>query len=174
MVRDRAAFLDPGGCPQEPREGTGQRINPRRGPQYFLWTIPKMFKGASSPPPLWRRAQPYVWALTANALQTPKSCIFHSQPWLAVPSGIISPLPSLRERDPLSGEVSFNRPAQTGGNFLHERLFTARSKSRRKLVFKLSATLHILFRGRGRIYCLVNAVHRLVSYWTSRVPSSSG
>lgn len=41
--------------------------------------------------------------------------------------------PSLCERDLFSGEVSFKHPAKTGGNFLHEWLFTARSKAEQNL-----------------------------------------
>lgn len=119
------------GAERTPRKGAGWRSAPCRGSQCFFWTIPNVSTGISSLLPPQRRAQRPIWALKANALQTPKSRIFHSQPMLAVPSGFFSP--SLCERDLLSGEVSFKHPAKTGGNFLHEWLFMARSTAEQNL-----------------------------------------
>lgn len=43
-----------------------------------------------------------------------------------------------------------------------------------KTCIKLTATLHIVFQGKWRIYCHVNDVHWFVSYWTLHVPLSLG
>lgn len=69
--------------------------------------------------------------LLRHMLTDTKVLYFPLSATLAVQSGICPP--SLCQRDLFSGEVSFKYPAKTGGNFLHEWLFTARSKAEQNL-----------------------------------------
>lgn len=101
------------------------------GSQYLFWTIPKLFKGTAVALCLLRGELSDTSGFLRPMPYKHQSLACSTQPTLALLSGIFSP--SVCERDLLSGEVSFKHPATTGGNFLHEWLFTVRSKAEQNL-----------------------------------------
>lgn len=97
----------------------------------------------------------------------------HSRHWLSrVVFFFFFPLPYVKgtyfqEKCPLNIQLKLEVIFCMNG-FLRLRL------KQNKTCIKLSATLHILFQRKWRIYCHVNDVHWFVSCWTLHVPLSLG
>lgn len=172
--REEAAWGGPASPEAErtPREGAARRSAPCRDPPCFFWTIPKVFpgilacclrRGELSDPPGFLRQMPYKHqSLALSTL---------SQGWLSRVEPFF-PLPYVKgtcfqEKCPLNIQLKLEVIFCMNG-------FLRLGLQQNKTCIKLSATLHIVFQGKRRIYCHVNDVHGLVSYWTSHVPLSPG